>query len=550
MVQPVRGYEFGVPDEAVGVTTNGEVKIFDEDEVDKHLGAGVDLDGNLHGGDSDVVGARSQTLYGEIDKDEEIDYLDDYVIDSDTAQAIDDVRALLQSLADVNGTAGGLLPPGSAYGPYGPLGWLTNWTIDQATQAFGGAFAAALTNPPLPGTPAVGGQTGSTSLAQYEMFLAIPSWADLAATYSKDYDGVILNRETWEYHEDHADLDDDPDDDDDPAPFFADPRDWADVASNLAGVENTIGSEIDSIQTHWGDTGATVGMNPVFGAGWYYALVAVCSVAGFGDGYAPNTGELYEFINYTIKAEIDTWKLPAASKAFLLGSMTTPNNLTSKGAPNAYVQDWVAGLYGFVDVVLETVYFQFKALIPDKAGFFLGQLIAGQPAMTPSGDFMTKVIEEYNFDEDGETLYDMYGFEYGKDLNSDGEIDATPYGAVSRFSQIDLNGETVYPQAFMEFEWDGSAVIAEIEWQEDSIDPKDWVAFGGDGEDELEDFEIEFPYGDTGGQGTVSYMDGDEIFWQMGGVDQIPGFEISILLGASAIAILGLIYVVMKKRKM
>jgi hypothetical protein len=546
MVQPVRGYEFGVPDEAVGVTTNGEVKIFDEDEVDDHLGAGVDLDG-LHSGDSDVVGAQSQTHYIGIEKDEEIDYLDDFVIKpADIDISLTDVRALLQSLADVNGTAGGLLPPGSAYGPYGTLGWLANWTMLQASLS---GYAALVGTETTPGTI-----FGEASLAQLELFLAIPTYDSLAAKYSKDYDGVILDRETWEYNEDPDEIDDnDPDDDDDPAPFFADPRDWADVADNLRKMGQEVLTEVDTIQDHWGDNG----VGPTLaGAGWYYTAVATCSGAPggpyFGDGFGatPSAGELYEFFNWTIYNQINTWNLPTATKLFILSQMNTPNDLTLYGAPNVYVTDWVAGLYGFVDVVLETVYAQFDALVPDKAGFFLGQLTAGQPAMTPQGDFMAKVIEEYNFDEDGETLYDMYGYSYGKDLDLDGVVDATPYGAISRFTGIDLGGETVYPQAYLEFEWDGSAVIVEIEWIDGYIDPKDWVAFGGDGEDELKDFEIEFPYGDTGGQGTVSYKDGDEIFWQMGGVEQIPGFEISIILGASAFAILGLIYVVMKKRKM
>jgi hypothetical protein len=384
-----------------------------------------------------------------------------------------------------------------------------------------------------------------THAAQFELFMAIPAYDDLAATYSKDYDGVILDRETWEYHEDHADLDDDPDDDDDPAPFFADPRDWSDVARNLQAMKRAVLVEIDSIQDHWADTGASGGT-----PGWWATLAGGCAQAG------PNW-LVYETVNTTIYNQ-----LMAISDATLRGTllflMDTPSDLGALLGPPlptgvfTYRTDWVLGLWGFVDVVLETVYATLEAQVPDKAGFFLGQLQAGQPAMTPSDDFMMKVIEEYSFEED--VLYDMYGFEYGQDIDLDGETSAAPLGSVSRFTGLDLGGETIYLEAYMEFEWDGSAVIVEVEWQDDQIDPKDSLLWGGiyagDGEDELEDFEIEFPYGDTGGQGTVSYMDGDEIFWQLGGVDQIPGFEITILLGASAVAILGLIYVVMKKRKM
>ena len=464
------------------------------------------------------------------------------------------------------------------------------WTISGAGQAYAGAAQ------PI------------ASLAVAELLEAIDEYATLKAKYSKDYDGVILNRETWEYHEDLADLEDDADDDDDPAPFFADPRDWKDVADNLAALENDINSQIDSIQKYWGSTtgwyitfaGAVIQYAPVFTTGpltglpdftqmdWsaYEALntsiamelmkipesniMKISNKALFGT-CAPQPLYMWQALLGLMDVENDPlyniMSAKAADIAALIGGVTpeyVQQNIIDvyyKGAiPSIYgnyTTDYVAGLWGAGDLVLETIYARVAALIPDQAGFFLGQLTAGQPAMTPSDDFMTKVIEEYNLDEDGETLYDMYGYHYGKDLPDDygcydGVISDVPIGAVSRFTGTDLGGETIYPQAYIEFEWDDAAgaVIAEIDWPDDYIDPKDRTVFGGDNEDELEDFEIEFPYGDTGGQGTVSYKDGDEIFWQMGGVDQIPGFEISILLGASAIAILGLIYIVMKKRKM
>ena len=63
MVQPARGYEFGVPKEAVGMTGEGEVKIYDEDDnlilkrtglnqmqvkvIEKH----ITLDKNMEGPD-------------------------------------------------------------------------------------------------------------------------------------------------------------------------------------------------------------------------------------------------------------------------------------------------------------------------------------------------------------------------------------------------------------------------------------------------------------------------------------------------------------------
>ena len=73
---------------------------------------------------------------------------------------------------------------------------------------------------------------------------------------------------------------------------------------------------------------------------------------------------------------------------------------------------------------------------------------------------------------------------------------------------------------------------------EETKDPADI-----DPDDTLEDFTVIF--GDT-----VQFLNDDgEIFYEYGGIDQIPGYEITILLGASAISILALVYVIMKKRK-
>ena len=63
MVQPVRGYEWGVPKEAIGVTSNGEVKLYDEDEWEKHFGTHGSEPDDLFGGDADVVGAQDQSKY-------------------------------------------------------------------------------------------------------------------------------------------------------------------------------------------------------------------------------------------------------------------------------------------------------------------------------------------------------------------------------------------------------------------------------------------------------------------------------------------------------
>jgi hypothetical protein len=528
MVQPAHGYEWGVPREAVGVSSEGEVKIFDEDDVDDHLGSGVPLSG-LHSGDSDVVGAKSKSLYTEWEPDEEIDYLDDYVAGPAGIPAShDQVVALFQSLADINGTAMGAYPAGTAYGPYGSLAWLANYSLNLAAGTLPGPLA-----------PIAAAAQVEASAAQLALLIALQPYANIIGLFSKDYDGAVLTRDKWNFDEDAEFDPNDPDVEDDEVPFFADPRDWNDVAENLQAYQYYIGSGIDSIQTHWADQSTS-------SPGWFATLAGGCAQAG--PNWVP-----YETVNNTIWQQLNAISDPILS-ATLIALMNVSSDLGALLGPPlptgvfTYRDDYVLGLAGIVDVVVETVYAQFHALIPDKAGFFLGQLIAGQPAMTPTGDFMAKVLEEYNLDEDQETLYDMYGFEYGRDLDGDGVISAVPFGAKSRFTGEDLGGETIYPKAYIEFEWDGAAVIADIEWPDSYFDPKDLLEGEADPK-ELEDFEIEFPYGEGGTQGTISYKDGDDIFWQMGGVDQIPGYEIPIILGASALSILALVYVIMKKRR-
>jgi len=421
------------------------------------------------------------------------------------------------------------------YGPYGSLAWLANYSTYIVGQMnLGGLEALAQAS------------QAEASAAQLACFIALGSYASIIGQFSKEYDGAILVRDKWDFEKNE--FKDSPDEKKDEVPFFADPRDWNDVAEYLQAYQYYIGNAIDSIQTHWADTSAS-------SPGWYITLAGGC-VKYYYPPYSQGALALlpYQYVNDTIYNQLLAISDPVL-KGTLLYLMATPNDLGAlitgsslPGTDGIYSEDYVLGLAGFVETVLETVYAQFHALIPDKAGFLLGQLIAGQPAMVPQADFIAKVVDEYDLND--ETLYDMYGFEYGEDLDGDGEISGVPVGATSRFFDLDLGGETIYPKAYINYKVEGSNFLAEIEWPKDMIDPADMPVFGGKAEDELKDFEIEFPYGDTGTQGTVSYKDGTEIFWQMGGVESIPGYELTILLGVSAVSILGVIYILMRKRKM
>lgn len=114
MVQPVHGYELGVPEEAIGNSIEREIKVYDEDEWEDHLGKGSDPK-DLRNGDADVIGAKDrQYLYeleiGEHQVEFEEDFLyRDLLLDDEIPEAY----TIIHSLANTKP---------SIPGPYGPLG--------------------------------------------------------------------------------------------------------------------------------------------------------------------------------------------------------------------------------------------------------------------------------------------------------------------------------------------------------------------------------------------------------------------------------------------
>ena len=71
MVTPVQGYAPPeIPAQAKGATiADSEVTVYDEDEMEDHLGSGFDIK-DIKAGDADIVGARSQYKVTEWEADE------------------------------------------------------------------------------------------------------------------------------------------------------------------------------------------------------------------------------------------------------------------------------------------------------------------------------------------------------------------------------------------------------------------------------------------------------------------------------------------------
>ncbi|MFX1339489.1 MAG: hypothetical protein ACFFDK_12825 [Promethearchaeota archaeon] len=514
MVAPVRGYDFGVPDAAVGVTAESEIKIYDKDEWKDHLGSDVGTD-EFFAGDTDEVGAKSKSVYLEIEKrydDKGIKYVADYVWEGDIKDGNDLSRQTVASLYNP-----------LVSGDYGPLMSLYN----------GSAWFAL----------ALGGLSGANQSVAYELATTINasildpmlgvaanpilSYED-AAGYNKKYDGYYLHRDYWEPTDKAYKAK--PDDKDYEIPFLADPYDW------LSAWEYTNKFKEDQIM----DVYTLLG---IWGQNWQPAFGGnpTGSVFNHGTGGLMSQAdvEVYEYLNSTAIPGLFAYlvsegEMTAKQMADLLEAIDVPNDIhLLQEFPGwnggDYYTDRVYGLWGTPMKILQIMAESIDFGYPSKPGFLLSTLCAGLPVYVPQDDFTAKIVKIFNIRDD--ILYKV------------------PF--VSREFE-DAEGIPVFipVYAYFDISAENGIVTVGIEYKDGiRYDPSD--LFNGEADpNELDDFEVTFAYGDTGGQGTVQVKDGDTVFWEAGAVQGIPGFEITIILGASALSILALIYVVMKKRKM
>ncbi|MFX1442548.1 MAG: hypothetical protein ACFFHV_03970 [Promethearchaeota archaeon] len=521
MVTPVRGYDFGVPDAAVGVTAESEIKIYDKDEWKDHLGSDVGTD-ELFVGDTDEVGAKSKSVYLEIEKrydDKGIKYVGDYVWEGDIKDGNDLSRQTVASLYNP-----------LVSGDYGPLMYFYN------------ACAWLSLNPTAFGLPVV--LSGANQSVAYELATTINgsildpiagvaanpilSYED-AAGYNKKYDGYYLHRDYWEYTDKAYKAK--PDDKDYEIPFLADPYDW------LSAWEYTNLFKENQIM----DVYTLLG---IWGQNWQYAGGANPTGGMFGHGPGGSMSqadvEVYEYLNTTIiptfiNVLVILGEMTAKQGADLLDAIDIPNDLSALEVVypgwngGDYYTDRVYGMWGTPMKILQIMAESIDFGYPSKPGFLLSTLCAGLPVYVPQDDFTAKIVKIFNIRDD--ILYKV------------------PF--VSREFE-DAEGIPVFipVYAYFDISAENGIVTVGIEYKDGiRYDPSD--LFNGEADpNELDDFEVTFAYGDTGGQGTVQVKDGDTVFWEAGAVQGIPGFEITIILGASALSILALIYVVMKKRKM
>ena len=91
-----------------------------------------------------------------------------------------------------------------------------------------------------------------------------------------------------------------------------------------------------------------------------------------------------------------------------------------------------------------------------------------------------------------------------------------------------------------------------MKYQDGQIDPKDTlknILIPGSEDDpkELEDWEWVFP---KASDAPTQIKDGDTIMYETSPMEgPIPGYEIPVMAGVTLVTVIGLIYVIMRKRK-
>jgi hypothetical protein len=336
-------------------------------------------------------------------------------------------------------------------------------------------------------------------MANYTMYTTLLGYVDginwlaenrseVSAFWSKTYKGVVLERDLWDFTKDAYESK--PDEKDDEVPFITDPHDIYDSWLYFNEMVEFLFSRLDQIQISLGTIKATLD-------GWKGMSPAVSAVI---DGSAL----------YMINA-ISTNPLTPSLFKTLIDNM------------NASYADKPTAFYAFVSTIGGLLDAYFHRELPDEKGYLVSLLESGLPAHQDVGKWWTKVLEDFDLDKD-----DVYG-----DPASNPTLNALGFATSSSQNQGGIK-------------IDGMTITVEYEWLDGAyVDPKAAEL------EKRDDFDIVFTYSDTGGQSSVAYMKGDEVFYKKESLaTAIPGYEISILLGAAAISAIGIIYVIMKKRRM
>ena len=527
MIQPVYAYEIGMPDEAIDLVQEAEIKIYNEDAWEDSIGKKGLTPDDIYLGDADVVGARQMVI--------------------------------IRDIGDVDGTEG---PGDNDLGDEIPImeKILKTAGIDVAledmdvpiTTAFTGAMNYFMEN-----LTTAGGNPTNAGQSLSALSVGINTYDELIALYGKQWEGGVLWRDKWFYNEDwetdedYGNMDDIDLEAEDKwdgfGPMFADPRDRRELVDQMGAIKRDFRDDLLAMRVQIQKT--------------YMEFFNTSLLHGETPGYDPGVyygpGLPYNFTSSalaTVYNDTNTLLNNTAEFTGLLGLIGVPGaaplNWTLAGGPDLVATggDWVFTTFMFLETALATMYYSTDAMPFDqKAEFFLALAVASNmPIQVPSADYVARMMKEFRFDEDAETLYRMPWVSTGVDVNGDGAISPMAWDAKNLYG-APMGGEWYFVEAYLDFDLEGQVLTVEVEYQDDQPDPKDFL-MGDSDPDELDDFEFVITFSDPGGCG-CAWTSGDTILWQTGAVDQIPGYEITILLGVSGISVLALVYVIMKKRR-
>jgi hypothetical protein len=521
VVQPARGYEFGVPEQAVGMTGESEVKVYDEDEWEKHFGKKGSKPDDVFSSGMDEAGATGKSTVLEIETDEDlIAFLDDHLFEEDTSKEIgaavgnpDWEPTVGEALTLMDNLMRSLTNNSLA------KEWLTLMGVPSTYQLEILLYNLGLTSGMVTNFVGVGVglwdyllplSLGNASVVNGQAALGIMNETEIVRLYGEKYDGTYVHTDDWDYISPGEEFDADPDDEDEEGPFLADPRDWYDPVAAIRGPHASFTTKMNNFLTTW--------------ESWWLNMNGTLAVDPLPGGFVLG--------NHPYKAYNDSLAALATGMGLLddiKDLLDKSRNITevTKGQANIVFEaeyDFVYSLYDFIKGLLEgfvTIEWQ---IIPNKQGLFYLYMILGLPTYTPTLDYLEKVFDIFKVDKFDDVVFNNLYYLWGYPLALD----------------VDLEGTTV---------------VIDVEFEpEDPIDLTTFAKTGNpadiDPDDTLSDFTMKFEYGEYGTQGTVTFEDDGEIFYQKGGVDQIPGYEVTIIVGVSALSILALIYVIMKKRKM
>ena len=215
--------------------------------------------------------------------------------------------------------------------------------------------------------------------------------------------------------------------------------------------------------------------------------------ASIGETYAPQSPQQDAWLVY---ANLATTNLGLEFVSVFLDPYGTSNLANFLGNPRGitFIEPY------FLDVA-PTQRKEYLAMIIDE----------GLPAHQPVDKWLEKVVDDFDVEDEG------------------------PVGG--------FWGDATDDQHTGKIKVDDKVVTVEYDWAYPIYDQQD-------PRDTREDYKITYTYSDTGGQSSVEYTGSTTFYKTESLAPVIPGYEISILIGAAAISAIGLIYVIMKKKRM